>query len=137
MPKYWILKSEPSVYDFADLEREGRTVWDGVSNAQALIHIRSMSPGDRALVYHSNEGKELVGLGRVVSEPYPDPKLDDPKRAVVDLEFDRWLPRRVTLAELKADPTFAELGLIRQGRLSVIPVPAGQWGKLLAMAGVK
>jgi predicted RNA-binding protein with PUA-like domain len=137
MPNYWILKSEPTVYDFADLESEGRTVWDGVSNAQALIHIRSMAPNDRALVYHSNEGKELVGLARVVSGPYPDPKLDDPKRVVVDLEFDRWLPRRVSLAELKADPTFAELGLIRQSRLSVVPVPQGQWAKLLAMAGVQ
>lgn len=137
MPNYWILKSEPSVYDFADLERERRTVWDGVTNALALIHLRQMAPNDRALIYHSNEGKALVGLARVVSAPYADPKADDPKLAVVDVEFDRWLPRQVTLAEIKADPAFADLGLVRMSRLSVIPVPDGQWGKLLAMAGVR
>ena len=137
MPNYWILKSEPSVYDFADLERERRTVWDGVTNALALQHIRSMAANDRALIYHSNEGKALVGLARVVSPPYADPQADDPRRAVVDVEFDRWLPRRVPLAEIKADPAFADLGLVRMSRLSVIPVPEGQWGKLLAMAGVR
>jgi predicted RNA-binding protein with PUA-like domain len=137
MPNYWILKSEPSVYDFADLERDGRTVWDGVTNALALQHIRRMAPKDRALVYHSNEGKELVGLARVASAPYPDPRADDPKLAVVDLEFDRWLPRRVSLAEIKADPAFSDLGLVRQSRLSVIPVPPEQWKRLLGLAGAK
>ncbi|HEU4698160.1 MAG TPA: EVE domain-containing protein [Gemmatimonadales bacterium] len=137
MPNYWILKSEPSVYDFADLERERRTVWDGVTNALALQHIRSMAANDRALIYHSNAGKALVGLARVVSQPYADPRADDPRRAVVDVEFDRWLPRQVPLAEIKADPAFADLGLVRMSRLSVIPVPEGQWGKLLAMAGVR
>lgn len=137
MPNYWILKSEPSVYDFADLERERRTVWDGVTNALALQHIRSMAANDRALIYHSNEGKALVGLARIVSQPYADPEAGDPKRAVVDVEFDRWLPRPVPLAEIKADPAFADLGLVRLSRLSVVPVPEGQWGKLLAMAGVR
>lgn len=135
MPKYWILKSEPSVYSFERLAADGRTVWDGITNAQALINVRSMKPGDRALIYHSNEGKSLVGLATIASAPYSDPKAGDPKVAVVDVAYDRPLPRPVTLAEIKADPAFAELGLVRQSRLSVIPVPAPMWKRLLAMAG--
>lgn len=134
MPNYWILKSEPSVYPFERLATDGRTVWDGVANAQALQNIRAMRPGDRALIYHSNDGKELVGLARIASGPYPDPAQDDPKLAVVDVEYDRPLPRRVTLAELKADPAFAGLGLVRQSRLSVVPVEPALWKRILAMA---
>ena len=133
---YWILKTDADVYPFDQLERERRAVWDGVTNALALKHIRSMAPGDAALIYHSNVGKELVGLARIVSAPYPDPKRKDPKLVVVDLEADRRLPKPVTLASVKADPAFADLGLVRMSRLSVIPVPAEQWKKLLAMAGL-
>jgi predicted RNA-binding protein with PUA-like domain len=135
MPNYWILKSEPSVYPFARLVRDGRTVWDGITNALALQHLRTMAPGDRALIYHSNEGKALVGLARIASAPYQDPKSDDPKRAVVDVEAERPLPREVTLAEIKADPAFAELGLVRLSRLSVVPVPPAMWKRLLTLAG--
>jgi predicted RNA-binding protein with PUA-like domain len=133
---YWILKTDADTYPFDQLERERRAVWDGVSNALALKHIRSMSPGDAVLIYHSNVGKDLVGLARVVSAPYPDPKQRDPKLVVVDLEVDRRLPRPVTLASVKADPAFADLGLVRMSRLSVIPVPADQWKKLLHMGGL-
>jgi predicted RNA-binding protein with PUA-like domain len=133
---YWILKTDADVYPFDQLERERRAVWDGVTNALALKHIRSMAAGDAALIYHSNVGKEIVGLARVASAPYPDPKGKDPKLVVVDLEADRRLPRPVTLANVKADPTFADLGLVRMSRLSVIPVPAEQWRKLLAMGGL-
>ena len=132
---YWILKTDADSYPFDQLQRERRTVWDGVTNALALKHIRSMAPGDTALIYHSNVGKELVGLARIVSAPYPDPKRKDPKLVVVDLEADRRLPKPVTLATVKADPAFADLGLVRMSRLSVIPVPADQWQKLLAMGG--
>jgi predicted RNA-binding protein with PUA-like domain len=133
---YWILKTDADSYPFDQLERERRTVWDGVTNALALRHIRSMAPGDAALIYHSNVGKELVGLARIASAPYPDPKRQDPKLVVVDLEAERRLPKQVSLAAIKADPTFSDLGLVRMSRLSVIPVPADQWKKLLAMGGL-
>jgi predicted RNA-binding protein with PUA-like domain len=132
----WILKTDSDVYPFDQLERERRTVWDGVSNAVALKHIRSMAPGDELLIYHSGTMKELVGLARVTSAPYADPKGRDAKLTVVDIEVDRRLPKTVSLASIKADPTFADLALVRMPRLSVIPVPEGQWEKLLAMAGV-
>jgi predicted RNA-binding protein with PUA-like domain len=133
---YWILKTDADTYPFDQLERERRTVWDGVTNALALKHIRSMAPGDTVLIYHSNVGKDLVGLARVASAPYADPKHNDPKLAVVDIETDRRLPKPVSLAAVKADPAFAELGLVRMSRLSVIPVPADQWKKLLQMGGL-
>jgi predicted RNA-binding protein with PUA-like domain len=133
---YWILKTDADTYPFDQLERERRAVWDGVTNALALKHIRSMAPGDTALIYHSNVGKEVVGLARITSAPYPDPKRPDPKLVVVDLEADRRLPKAVSLAAIKADPSFSELGLVRMSRLSVIPVPAEQWKKLLQMGGV-
>ena len=132
----WILKTDADVYPFEQLERERKTVWDGVSNAVALKHIRSMAPGDPLLVYHSGQGKELVGLARVTSAPYPDPLRNDPKLFVVDIEADRRLPRTVSLSDIKADPFFADLGLVRMGRLSVMPVTEPQWTKLLAMAGL-
>jgi predicted RNA-binding protein with PUA-like domain len=134
---HWILKTDADVYPFDQLAREGRTTWDGVSNAVALKHLRSMAPGDAALIYHSNVGKELVGLARIVSAPYPDPKRNDSKLVVVDIEAERPLPKRVSLAAIKADPAFADLALVRMSRLSVIPVPAEQWTKLLQMGGLR
>ena len=137
MPNYWILKSDPDTYGYDQLERDRRTTWDGVSNALALQHIRRMAPGDRALIYHSGAEKALVGLARIVSAPYADPKGSDPKLAVVDLEAAGRLPRTVSLAAVKADAAFADLGLVRLSRLSVIPVPAEQWTRLLGMAGAR
>jgi predicted RNA-binding protein with PUA-like domain len=133
---HWILKTDADVYPFDQLERERKAVWDGVSNAVALKHIRSMAPGDLLLIYHSGEGKELVGLARVTSTPYLDPKRNDPKLVVVDIEVGKRLPKRVSLAAIKADPFFADLGLVRMPRLSVSPVPEPQWKKLLVMAGI-
>ena len=133
---YWILKTDSDVYPFEQLERDRTTTWDGVSNPVALKHIRSMQPGDGLLIYHSGTTKEIVGLARVSSAPYPDPKVNDPKRVVVDVTADRQLPRTVSLAAIKADPSFSELAVVRQPRLSVIPVPETQWKKLLTMAGV-
>jgi predicted RNA-binding protein with PUA-like domain len=132
---YWILKTEPSTYSFADLQREGRTLWDGVANAAALINLRSMQPGDQALIYHSGDERAAIGLARIASGPYPDPSLDDPKRVVVDVEPLRPLAQPVTLAAIKAEPIFAQLGLVRQPRLSVVPVSAEQWQALLRLAG--
>jgi predicted RNA-binding protein with PUA-like domain len=132
---YWILKTDADTYAFDQLARERRAVWDGVSNALALKHIRSMRKGDHALIYHSGDDKALVGLARIVSDPYPDPKTGDPKIVVVDVEAGKPLARPVTLAAVKADPAFADLGLVRMSRLSVIPVPAEQWKRLLGMGG--
>lgn len=134
MPNYWILKTEPSTYSFDRLATERRAVWDGVTNALALKHIRSMAKGDHAFIYHTGDEKALVGLARIASAPYPDP--NDPKLAVVDLEAGERLPRPVTLAAVKADPAFAELGLVRMSRLSVVPVPPDHWKRLRVMAGL-
>jgi predicted RNA-binding protein with PUA-like domain len=132
----WILKTDSDVYPFDQLERERRAVWDGVSNPVALKHLRSMAPGDPLLIYHSGATKEIVGLARVTRAAYPDPKRPDPKLVVVDIEADRRLPRTVSLAAIKADSDFADLGLVRTPRLSVMPAPEAQWSKLLRMAGL-
>lgn len=133
MSRQWVLKTEPSEYGFADLVRERRTRWEGVSNPVALKHLRSMHEGDDALIYHTGNEKALVGLARIASTPYPDPS--DAKLVVVDVEPVKPLPRPVSLAEIKAEPAFAELGLVRVPRLSVVPVEPAQWKRMLAMAG--
>lgn len=135
MANYWILKTDADTYAFDQLARERRAVWDGVSNSLALKHIRSMRKGDQALIYHSGDEKALVGLARIASDPYPDPKAGDPRLAVVDVQAGERLARPVTLAAVKADPAFADLGLVRMSRLSVIPVPPEQWQRLLEMGG--
>lgn len=137
MPGYWILKTDADTYDFDQLARERRTVWDGVTNALALKHIRGMAKGDQVLIYHSGDEKALVGLARVASAPYPDPKAGDPKLTVVDIEAGERLRSPVTLAAVKADPAFADLGLVRMSRLSVIPVPPAQWKRLLDLGGTR
>ena len=136
MPGGWIVKTEPTSYAWDDLVRDGRTAWDGVRNAQALIHLRAMREGDRVLVYHSGDQKALVGLAHVARGPYADPAAGDAKLVVVDLVPDRPLPRPVTLAAIKASGRFAELALVRQGRLSVLPVTAVHWKALLKLGGV-
>ena len=132
----WLLKTEPADYSFADLERDRGTVWDGVSNNAALKHIRSVRKGDEALVYHTGDERQAVGLARVVSDPYPDPAAGDPRLVVFDLAPLRRLARPVTLAEVKADPAFAGFALVREPRLSVMPVPPALWRRLLALAGM-
>jgi len=129
MPQYWILKTEPSEYAFADLQRDGRTRWDGISNALALKHLRSMHRGDEAMVYHTGDEKRVVGLAKVVSEP--------DAQGVVELEPGPALPTPVSLATIKADPAFKDLALVRMSRLSVVPVPPEMWRKLLGMAGAR
>ena len=137
MPNYWIVKTEPSTYSFDQLERDGTTVWDGVRNNLALKHLREMKRGDRVLVYHSGEEKAVVGLAEVAAEAYPDPKQKDPKLVVVDLKAAGRLPRSVPLAEIKQEPAFADLALVRIGRLSVAPASAEQFKRLLKMGGSK
>jgi predicted RNA-binding protein with PUA-like domain len=136
MARHWILKTEPSTYGFPDLVRERRTRWEGVSNAVAHKHLRSMLEGDDALIYHTGNEKSLIGLARIVSAPYPDPSQKDDRLVVVDVEAGKALPRQVSLAEIKADPAFKDLGLVRLSRLSVVPVEPDQWRRLLALARV-
>ena len=137
MPAYWILKTEPTTYSFEHLTKDRRTVWDGVSNPLAVKHLGEMAVGDQVLIYHTGDEKAAVGLARVVRAAYPDPKAKDPKLVVVELEAGHPLPKPVTLAAVKADPVFADLALVRMGRLSVVPVKPEQWKRLLAMGGEK
>ena len=132
---YWILKTEPSSYSFDQLERDSTAVWDGVTNPLALKHLREMQPGDDVLIYHTGDEKAVVGLARVTSAAYPDPKAKDPRLVVVELKPGRRLQRPVTLAEIRAESEFQDLALVRMPRLSVVPATAAQWKKLLAMGG--
>lgn len=127
---YWLLKTEPSCYSFEDLERDKKTVWDGVTNALALKYLRQMKKGDQALIYHTGDVKAVVGIADVTSDAYVDPKLNDPKLAVVELKAKKRLAKTVSLAEIKADKAFADFILVKMGRLSVMPVDELQWKKL-------
>ncbi len=129
----WLLKTEPSTYSFADLLREQCAAWDGVKNPTALNHLRAMKNGDQALVYHTGDEKAIVGIARIVSNPYVDPKLGDPKRVVVDLAPVRALREPIPLGRIKADKRFAGFSLVRISRLSVMPVTPEQWHALLSL----
>ena len=131
---HWLLKTEPHKYAWDDLVRDGRTVWDGVRNHQAAINLRAMREGDAVLIYHSNEGKEAVGVGRIMREHFVDPSDAMGKFPAVEVAPVRPLARPVTLAALKADPAFADLALIRQSRLSVVPVGDEHWRRIIAMS---
>jgi predicted RNA-binding protein with PUA-like domain len=134
MTAHWLLKTEPSTYSFDRLVAEKRAVWDGVRNNLALIHLRAMKPADRVLIYHSGAEKAVVGTARVSAAAYPDPKGSEPKHVVVDVVPDAKLTVPVPLSTLKADPALTELPLIRNSRLSVMPVTAEQWKRILALA---
>jgi predicted RNA-binding protein with PUA-like domain len=135
MANYWLLKTEPDDYSYADLERDGATIWDGVANNAALLHMRAMQPGDQALLYHTGDERRAVGLVEITSMAYADPQSNDARLLVVDVRPLRALRSPVTLADVKADPAFADFALVRQGRLSVVPVNPQQWQRLLGMAG--
>lgn len=131
---YWLLKTEPDCYNWGDLVRDKKTVWDGVANALALKHIRTMKRGDQAVIYHTGKEKAAIGLATVVSEPYADPKEDDPRLAVVDIKVGKALKQPVTLSDFKADPAFDGWELIRISRLSVVPMPERMWKRMLKLA---
>lgn len=136
MPATWILKTEPGTYSWDDLVRDGRAVWDGVASAAALIHLRAMARGDEVLIYHSGEGKVIVGIAKITRAAYPDPQLDDPKRVVVEIVPVKALASPVTLAAIKGVPALADLGLVRISRLSCMPVSV-KHRVLLARLGAK
>jgi predicted RNA-binding protein with PUA-like domain len=129
---YWLFKQEPSVYSYLQLEQEGGTVWDGVSNNLALKHLRSVKRGDKALFYHSGEEKQAVGIMEISSEPYSDPK--DKSLVVVDVKPASRLARPVTLSAIKKDPVFSNWELVRISRLSIMPIPDKLWDRIMKMS---
>ncbi len=133
---YWLVKSEPSSYSWEQLVADGRTHWDGVRNAQALNNLRAMKPGDRAFFYHSNEGKEIVGVVEVVKGFYPNPADQSGKLGMVDVKPLMPVAVRVGLPAMRANPDLSKLSLLRQSRLSVCPVSDGEWAVLCSMAGI-
>jgi predicted RNA-binding protein with PUA-like domain len=132
---YWLLKSEPFKYSWDQMVMDGRTHWNGVRNHQAAINLKAMKVGDKAFFYHSNEGKEIVGIVEIVREAYPDPGDEAGRFVMVDVAPVEPVKRAVTLAEMKAESKLAELALIRQSRLSVVPVSDAHWKLIMTMAG--
>lgn len=133
---YWLMKSEPSVYGWSELVKEKKTAWSGVRNYEARNNMQAMKKGDQIFFYHSNEGKEIVGIMEVAREAYPDPEDETGKFVLVDVKPLKALKTPVTLAALKADKRFAELALIRKGRISVVPVSAAHWQAIAKMGGL-
>jgi predicted RNA-binding protein with PUA-like domain len=133
----WLFKSEPDCYSYADLERDRSTLWDGVTNALARKHLREVQPGDKVWFYHTGDEKAVVGLMEVVSGPQSDPNDADSKAVVVEVKPVRKLKQPVTLARIKGDPLLADWALVRNSRLSVVPVSPAQWRRVeeLAKAG--
>ena len=133
---YWLVKSEPFKYNWDQMVKDGRTHWDGVRNHQAAANLKAMQVGDKAFFYHSNEGKEIVGVVEIVRTAYPDPGDPAGKFVMVDVAPLGPVKTPVTLAEMKADPRLADLALIRQSRLSVVPVSDAHWAIIADKAGV-
>jgi len=130
---HWLVKSEPGTYSWDNLVEDGRTCWDGVRNAQARNHLEAMHSGDLALFYHSGEGKEVVGVARVVRAAYPDPTGGDERWVAVDLAPVAPLREPVALAVVKRDAALSDLALVRQGRLSVMPIAPRAFARILAL----
>jgi predicted RNA-binding protein with PUA-like domain len=131
--QYWLVKSEPHKYSWEKFNEDGCTFWDGVRNYQARNNLREMKEGDLVLYYHSNEGKAVVGIAKVVKEAYQDPTTDDTNWVVVDLAPVESLKNPVTLEQIKAEDQLKNIGLVRQGRLSVISLKAEEFDKIIAM----
>ena len=133
MPAHWLMKSEPFKYAWDDLVRDGSTFWDGVRNYEARNNLAAMKKGDLALYYHSNEGKEVVGIVEIVKESYPDPTTDDERWVVVEIAPLVAFREPVSLGTIKADPKLSEIQLVRRGRLSVVPLTAAEFKHILAL----
>lgn len=133
---YWLLKSEPDTYSWSKLVAEKRGRWDGVRNPIAARNLKRMKVGDKAFFYHSNIGKEIVGVMEIVREHYPDPTDDTGKWVAVDVKPDRPVKTPVTLAAVKAEPRLADMALARYARLSVQPVTPEEWKLVCRMAGL-
>lgn len=132
---HWLVKSEPSAYSWDQLEKDKQTVWSGVRNYAARLHLRAMKKGDEVLFYHSNDGTEIVGIAKVVKEQYQDPTTEDEAWVAVDIRSYKRLKKPVSLAQIKADKRLANMALVRIGRLSVQPVTDKEWAVIMEMAG--
>ena len=134
---HWLVKSEPGTYSWERFVAEGGARWDGVRNPSARRNLTGMGKGDPVLFYHSGEGKAVVGLAKVAKESYPDPTAEDPRWVAVDLSPVRPFVQPVTLAEIKADPSLRHIALVRQSRLSVMPLDAKAFARILALGRTK
>jgi predicted RNA-binding protein with PUA-like domain len=132
---YWLVKSEPSSYSYDQLEKDGHTVWNGVRNYAARLHLRGMKKGDEVLYYHSMENLEIVGIAKVSKEAYQDPTTDDDKWVAVDLKPHKKLKKTVSLDQVKKDKRLKEMALVRISRLSVQPVTEKEWKAIMELAG--
>ncbi len=132
--KYWLVKSEPFKYSWTKFLQDGNTFWDGVRNYQARNNLKDMKLGDQVLFYHSNEGKEVVGLAKVVKEFYQDPTTDDERWVVVDIAPVETLKNPVSLETIKNEESLQDIALVRQGRLSVMPLKVEEFDKILELA---
>ena len=130
---YWLVKSEPSAYSWQELLKDGSTVWTGVRNYAARLHLRAMKKGDHVFFYHSNEGKEIVGLAKVVKEHYTDPTAPGEDWSVVEISPVQTLKKPVTLARIKTEKRLKNMWLVKQGRLSVMPVTADEYECILVL----
>ncbi len=131
---YWLVKSEPFKYSWEQFEKDKQTFWDGVRNFQARNNLKAMKKGDLVLWYHSNEGKEVVGIAKVVKEFYQDPTTDDTNWVVVDLKPHKKLKKSVTLEQIKADERLQNIALVRQGRLSVSPLKPEEFDVIIELS---
>jgi predicted RNA-binding protein with PUA-like domain len=132
---HYILKTEPDTYSYDDLARDKQTVWDGISNALALKHLRGIAKGDTLAIYHTGKEKQVVGLARAAGAPFPDPKGKDPKLAVVEITAWKRLPKPVPLSVFREDAVLSKTDLVRLSRLSVVPLTDAQFARLLKLAG--
>ena len=132
-PQHWLVKSEPFKYSWDKFNEDGRTFWDGVRNYQARNNLREMKEGDLVLFYHSNEGKNVVGIAKVVKESYQDPTTEDTNWLVVDLVPVESLKNPVSLEQIKKEESLKDISLVRQGRLSVMELKATEFDKILEM----
>ena len=128
---YWLIKSEPKKYSWSTFVKDGKTFWDGVRNYQARNNLRLMKAGDWCLFYHSNDGKEIVGIAEVIKPAYPDPTIADERWVAVDIQPVETLKRPVSLEQIKQDNQLEKIGLIRQSRLSVMPVTADEFNRII------
>ena len=130
---YWLVKSEPFKYSWDDFLKDGWTYWDGVRNYQARNNLKEMKKGDKVLFYHSNEGLEVVGISRVIREHYQDPTTDDERWVVVDIEPEKTLNNPVSLKTIKKSKELSEISLIKQSRLSVMPLTKKEFEFIVAL----
>ncbi len=134
MATRWLFKTEPSVYSFQQLQKDKKTMWDGVANNLALKNLRDIKKGDLIFIYHTGDEKQAVGIARALGGAYPDPSKKDPKLLVVDIEAVKPLPRPVTLAQVKAHPELKNFDLVRNSRLSIMKLTDEQWQIMEGMA---